>query len=180
MPFRNSDLHYGATSTHHHPFRTTQTYSKSPYSVSLRPTGLLSDPFPTDQNYVRFSSLPCLLHAPPISLPWLDHPNNDWWKIRSTNFFMQYPLSCIYSFRLNYMIFSSASCLQKFFTLILCAFLRVWDKVFHSCKTTSKIIFKFTFVGWSDEEISILFSYVPCFVTNLRVTTRNAFWLYDI
>jgi len=36
MPFRNSDLHHGATSTHHHPFRTVQTQSTSTHSVSLR------------------------------------------------------------------------------------------------------------------------------------------------
>jgi len=38
----------------HHPFRTTQTKSTSPHFVSLRPFGLLSDSFPSDQNYVLF------------------------------------------------------------------------------------------------------------------------------
>ena len=35
------------------------------------------------------------------------------------------------------------------------------------------------FVVWSDKEMSILFSYVPCFITNLSVKMRNVFWLYD-
>jgi len=163
VPFRNSDLHHGATSTDHNPFRITQTQSTSPHSVSLRPTGLLSDPFPPDQNDVRFSSLPCLLPVPPIATSWLNHPNNDWRKIQSIDFFMQYPLSCLHSFNLSYVIFSPASCVHKFFSLHGWIFLRVRDKDLHSCKTTSKNILEFMFVGWSDEEISIQLCTLFCY-----------------
>jgi hypothetical protein len=33
----------------------------------------------SEQNSLHFLSLPCMLHALPISLSWFDHPNNMWW-----------------------------------------------------------------------------------------------------
>jgi hypothetical protein len=32
--------------------------------------------------FVLFSSPPCVLHAPPIHLPWFGHPNNIWWWVQ--------------------------------------------------------------------------------------------------
>jgi hypothetical protein len=70
-------------STSSHPI----TLSYILISTSDLRLGLSSGNFPSvfQPTYcMDFSSIPCLLRAPPIILPWFDHPNNIWWTVSSS------------------------------------------------------------------------------------------------